>query len=110
MERLPDTTETPAWGHPNFKVGGRTFAVLEYYQERLCLDVHVGAEKQEELLRDPRFFRPPYVGDRGWVGLHVDVPFEWDEIERLVAFAHRSLHAPRAPGSRSKRAVRRSRR
>jgi predicted DNA-binding protein (MmcQ/YjbR family) len=35
-----------------------------------------------------RFFRPPYVGHRGWIGIYLDVPVDWDELERLVADAH----------------------
>lgn len=47
----------------------------------------VGAEPQ-------RFFRPPYVGQRGWLGLYLDVPVDWDEVADLVEQAYR-LVAPR---------------
>jgi hypothetical protein len=35
-----------------------------------------------------RFFRPPYVGGRGWIGVYLDVPVDWDELDRLIADAH----------------------
>jgi hypothetical protein len=41
---------------------------------------------------DPeRFFVPPYVGHRGWLGVYLDVPVDWDEIADVVADAYRSV-------------------
>jgi hypothetical protein len=45
------------------------------------------------MLRDPqRFFVPPYVGGRGWLGVYLDVP---REITKLLEDAYRMI-APRA--------------
>ena len=45
---------------------------------------------------DPeRFFRPPYVGHRGWVGVYLDVPVDWDELDRLIVDAHALLASRR---------------
>jgi hypothetical protein len=51
---------------------------------------------QELLLNgDPEhFFRPPYVGHRGWLGVRLDVDVDWDEIAGLVRDAYRTV-APR---------------
>jgi hypothetical protein len=38
-----------------------------------------------------RFFRPPYVGVRGWLGVYLDVPVDWDEIADLVEDAYRTV-------------------
>ena len=48
---------------------------------------------QESLVdTDPdRFFRPPYVGHRGWLGVYLDVPTDWDELEALIVDAHRLI-------------------
>jgi hypothetical protein len=47
---------------------------------------------------DPRrYFRPPYVGGRGWVGVYLDVPgapVDWAEVAELVGEAYRVV-APR---------------
>ena len=44
---------------------------------------------------DPeRFFRPPYVGVRGWLGVYLDVPQDWDELGVLVRDAYLTV-APR---------------
>ncbi len=52
---------------------------------------------QEELVaaEPERFFRPPYVGYRGWLGVRLDVDVDWDEIRRIVLDAYR-LVAPKA--------------
>jgi hypothetical protein len=36
-----------------------------------------------------RFFRPPYVGHRGWLGVRLNDGVDWDELEGIVedAFA-----------------------
>src|SRR5687767_1279202 len=41
-----------------------------------------------------RFFRPPYVGGRGWLGVRMDVELDWDEVAAIVTDAYR-LVAPR---------------
>ena len=49
---------------------------------------------------DPeRFFRPPYVGHRGWIGVYLDVSnVDWDELAALLAGAHALVATP--PGRR----------
>jgi hypothetical protein len=34
---------------------------------------------------------PPYVGHRGWLGVRLDVPVDWDEIADLVTDAYRMV-------------------
>ena len=36
-----------------------------------------------------RFFRPPYVGHRGWLGVRLDVDVDWDEIAAICEDAYR---------------------
>ncbi|HCG03541.1 MAG TPA: phosphoribosylglycinamide formyltransferase, partial [Chloroflexi bacterium] len=31
-----------------------------------------------------QFFVPPYVGHRGWLGVYLDVPLDWEEIAGLL--------------------------
>jgi predicted DNA-binding protein (MmcQ/YjbR family) len=48
------------------------------------------------IFTDPaRFFRPPYVGPRGWVGVRIDRRPNWTEIEGLVEQAYRLVAPPR---------------
>ena len=46
-----------------------------------------------------RFFRPPYVGHRGWVGIYLDVECDWDEIGTILTDAH-ALIASKLPHRR----------
>lgn len=49
------------------------------------------AGAQEELVEtEPdRFFRPPYVGGRGWLGVRLDRKVDWNEIAEICRDAYR---------------------
>jgi hypothetical protein len=38
-----------------------------------------------------RFFRPPYVGARGWLGVRLDTGPDWDEVAEIIADAWRQV-------------------
>jgi hypothetical protein len=38
-----------------------------------------------------RFFRPPYVGHRGWLGVRLDRKPDWDEVTQIVRDAYRCV-------------------
>ncbi len=38
-----------------------------------------------------RFFAPPYVGPKGWVGLRLDVDLDWEEVAAIVEDAWRLI-------------------
>ena len=52
---------------------------------------------QDTLVRsDPEhFFRPPYVGGRGWVGVTLDNAPDWDAVERIIADGYAVVAAKR---------------
>jgi hypothetical protein len=44
---------------------------------------------------DPeRFFRPPYVGHRGWLGVRLDRRLDWEELAGIAEDAYAEV----APG------------
>ncbi len=51
---------------------------------------------QEALVyADPkRFFVPPYVGKRGWVGVRLDARPSWKTVEKVVREAHEYIQSP----------------
>jgi hypothetical protein len=51
---------------------------------------------QPALVREEpeRFFVPPYVGPRGWLGVRLDVDVDWQEVAGIVEDAYRMV-APR---------------
>ena len=49
-------------------------------------------EQESMIFLDPaRFFRPPYVGQRGWVGVRIDGRPDWAEVATLVKQAYREV-------------------
>lgn len=48
---------------------------------------------QESLIaEDPDcYFRPPYVGAKGWLGVRLDSSLEWQEVEDLIELAHQTI-------------------
>lgn len=96
---LPGVVERLSHGSPTFFNGegrrGRTFASVhderEWGEGRLCLWAAGPRELQEALVSGApeRFFVPPYVGHRGWVGLRLDLPeVDWDEVAGVIEDAH----------------------
>jgi predicted DNA-binding protein (MmcQ/YjbR family) len=82
---LPGVIEVEAWGHPNFKVNGKTFAVLETYKGTLSLAVKVEPIEKDKLLTSEQFYNTPYIGSKGWISLKLDQHHpDWNLIEDLV--------------------------
>jgi YjbR len=59
------------------------------------LAMPIGA--QEALVyQDPRrYFKPPYVGPRGWVGVRLDGRPSWKVVESVVRAAYDHINPPR---------------
>ena len=97
---LPETSEVAAWGHPNFRVGGKTFAVYEFYKGRPNIAVKTEPGLQGILVDDEKFFRTPYVGQHGWVSVWVDQPVVWRLVRDLVLASYRLVDPGRRRGSK----------
>ena len=57
-----------------------------------------GAQVRWLAAGDDRFFRPPYVGGRGWIGVYLDVAQDWTDVAEIVADAHATVTSPPARG------------
>jgi len=102
---LAEVSEIEAWGHPNFRVGKKTFAVFEVYRGRPCIAVKAEDGLQQLLIDEVRFFRTPYIGNRGWISAWVDRDVDWTLLEDLVKRSYR-LMAPMRPRKRLRRGAR----
>ena len=91
---LPEFHEVKAWGHPTFRAGKKMFAAFGEGVEGiagLSLGVKVGFDRQEELLKDPRFYPTPYAAHQGWVSLKIDGKTNWTEVKGLLLEAYRQV-------------------
>jgi hypothetical protein len=93
---LPETTERPSHGEPTWFVQGKkTFVMFSNHHHGGPLGFWCAAPPgaQDGLIgADPdRFFRPPYVGHRGWLGVSLEGEVDWDEIADLVRDAYRCV-------------------
>ena len=93
---LPEAEEREAWGDPTFRVRGKIFAMEKHGDGRVSLWCKAEPGSQMVLVgADPkRFFVPPYVGHKGWVGMRLDDNPDWDEVAELVKRSYR-LIAPK---------------
>jgi hypothetical protein len=96
---LPEVTERVSHGEPTWFAGrgtrGRSFVTYadHHHDDRLGFWCAAPPGAQEALVAaDPeRFFRPPYVGGRGWLGVRLDVAVDWAEIGEIVTDAYRAV-------------------
>ncbi|HJR25788.1 MAG TPA: MmcQ/YjbR family DNA-binding protein [Acidimicrobiales bacterium] len=94
---LPEVSERLSHGAPSFFIRGK---------KTLCMfvDDHHGdgilglwcpafPGVQEELVASEpdRFYRPPYVGPSGWIGVRLDRDVDWDEIAEIVTESYRKV-------------------
>ena len=92
---LPETSERPSHGAPSFFVREKKcfLMLLDDHHDDGRFAIWCAAPPgNQELLgqADPdRFFRPPYVGHRGWLGVMLHGKVDWDEVAGIVedAFA-----------------------
>jgi len=95
---LPEATEKLSHSSPTFFVR-RTFVMFHddhHGDGRLAIWCAApdGAQALMVESEPERFFVPPYVGHRGWLGVRLDVDVDWDEVAAIVEDAYRTV-APR---------------
>ena len=98
---LPGTSERTSHGERAFFAGStekssKMFVVSDqhhHHSPRLGFWCAAPAGVQAEMIdEDPdRFYRPPYVGTRGWLGVHLDGCPDWDEVAVIVCEAFRCV-------------------
>ncbi len=103
--RLPEATEQETWGHPTFRVRRKIFAGIgldsgfdpESGAGAPRVNMSMKADRDEQpllLARGEPFFKPRYVGSKGWIGIVIDRQTDWDEVAELVEDSYR-LIAPK---------------
>ena len=91
---LPETSERLSHGAPTFFVRGkRAFLMVltnHHGDGRFAIWCAAPEGIQQALVEaDPeRFFVPPYVGHRGWLGMRLDRALDWDELAGIAEDAY----------------------
>jgi hypothetical protein len=95
---LPEVTERPSHGTPAFFVRDRAAFVYawvgghhDHTFPHLWCAAPPGAQESLVAADADRFFRPPYVGHRGWIGVRLDGRVDWDEVAELCEDAYRTV-------------------
>ncbi len=98
---LPEAHEVEAWGQPTFRVKNKLFAMYadissHHSGGRPAIWIKSTHVNQDLLLHDEpaRFFKPPYVGPSGWVGVYLDKRPSWTIVADLLRDAY-LLTAPK---------------
>jgi hypothetical protein len=95
---LPEVTERASHGAPTFFVRGKKSFVTVWldghhdhtFPHLWCAGLP-GAQAALTASAPDRFFRPPYVGHRGWIGVRLDGDVDWDEVAALCEDAYRAV-------------------
>ena len=88
---LPEAHEVEAWGEPTFRVRNKLFAMFadannHHGGGRPAVWCKAAPGNQELMigLAPERFFKPPYVGPSGWIGIWLDGKVDWAEVADLL--------------------------
>lgn len=96
---LPGATERASHGAPAF-FAGKQFLMLwpeghhDHRFPHLWCAAPEGAQGELTATEPDRFFRPPYVGGRGWIGVRLDGQIDWEEMSAICEEAFRTVAAP----------------
>jgi len=96
---LPQTSERLSHGGPCFFIREKKCFVMflddHHSDGRLAIWCAAPEGAQAEMLEtEPdRFFRPPYVGHRGWLGVHLRTVTD-EELTAIVTEAFRTIAPP----------------
>jgi predicted DNA-binding protein (MmcQ/YjbR family) len=93
---LPEAQERETWGEATFRVREKIFCMHIADSDEPALWCKAPPGSQGILVgADPRrFFVPPYVGHKGWVGMRLNNRVDWAEVALVVQRSYR-LTAPR---------------
>jgi predicted DNA-binding protein (MmcQ/YjbR family) len=93
---FPEAEEVVSHGFPDFRVRGKTFAsyVVNHHGDgrvALWLNAPSGAQDHYSKSEPKHFFIPPYVGPRGWLGVHLNKGISWQRVATLTRQAYEKV-------------------
>lgn len=96
---LPEAAEVEAWGEPTFRVRNKIFAMFSNNHHgdgivAVWCKAPPGAQEVLVGAEPARFYRPPYVGPSGWIGIRLEGGPDWGMVAALIEDAYR-MTAPK---------------
>jgi hypothetical protein len=103
---LPEAYEQETWGSATYRVRGKIFAIQsggsspgtplsgEADQATVSCKAPPGVRDAMVEANPARFYVPPYVGAKGWIGVRLVIDPDWDEMADLIEWSYRAT-APR---------------
>jgi predicted DNA-binding protein (MmcQ/YjbR family) len=95
---FPEAEQGGGVGKPAFKVRGKIFAMRHSLHRvdrwSMWCKALPGAQAAIVASAPQRFFVPPYVGRKGWIGVYLDVEQDWEELRDLIDESYR-MTAPK---------------
>jgi len=98
---LPETSERLSHGAPTFFVRGKRAFVMvlsNHHGDGRFAIWCAAPDGMKTLLVEAepeRFFVPPYVGHRGWLGVRLDRGLDWGELAGIVEDAYAEVAPPK---------------
>ena len=94
---FPEVSERLSHGSPTFFIRDKkTLAsfVDDHHGDDIVgiwCPAEPGVQEEMVALEPDRFYRPPYVGPRGWLGVRLDRKVDWDEVRAILIDAYRKV-------------------
>jgi len=97
---MPETMEKLSHGEPTWFARNRVFVTLSNNHHNdgnvaIVCNAPEGAQEALVEAEPEHFYRPPYVGSAGWIGVRLDTGLDWKVIASLIVQAHEVTSAKR---------------
>jgi predicted DNA-binding protein (MmcQ/YjbR family) len=84
---LPETHEELTWESPNFRVRKKIFVMAA--PDGTTISMKADPDERPALLENgERFYLPPYVATKGWIGMRLTAGVDWNEVAELVTTSY----------------------
>jgi predicted DNA-binding protein (MmcQ/YjbR family) len=93
---FPEAAERETWGQATFRVREKIFAMAGDHGGDSSMTCKARPGLQAVLVGSApsRFYVPPYVGPKGWIGVYLNDGTDWDELADFIEESYR-MTAPK---------------
>ena len=95
---FPEVAERPSHGAPTWFIRGKSsFLTLwadghhDHEFPHIWCAAAPGVQGELIAANSSAYFRPPYVGHRGWLGVRLDRGLSWEELAEVAQDAYRAV-------------------